>query len=807
MKKERSESQLERSVSEKLWGRYGVGLDEASKFQLYYSISETVADILRDKYYNFKNQAKKQSAKKVCYLSMEFLIGRSLKNNLYNTGLYNDACELIKRCSYSPDQIFDIEKDAGLGNGGLGRLAACYLDGLATSSYYGEGYSILYEHGFFKQYFHDGEQKELPDSWLDTGEVWLLKDNEKRITVKIGGELIDKDGESKYEKYSEIVAEGYKMFIPGYKNDGVALLKLWKATAPDKIDMALLNKGDFSGVLEKKSNTELVSMFLYPPDNTEKGKQLRLIQQYFFVSASVQSIVSEHYKTYRTVDNLAEKVCFHINDTHPVLCIPELIRVLSEDYGMDFDKAVDIVKQSVSYTNHTVMPEALEKWDEEYVSKLLPRIYVIIKKLNGMMSKDFYNLEASSWDKISDISIISCGKVNMANLALHFSHKVNGVSSLHSKILSDKLFSSFYKNTPDKFLNVTNAITYRRWLCQANPNLSNLIESVIGDDYKLRPYELVNFARFANDKDVEQKFEFIRQENKKELSNISKKLLGETLDPDSMYDVQIKRLHEYKRQLLNVLKIMTYYIELTNNQNADISPKTFIFAAKAAPSYTHAKRIIKLINKLSELIKRNGRVKDVLQVVFLPNYSVSLAEKIIPAADISEQISLAGKEASGTGNMKFMINGALTLGTYDGANIEICELAGIDNEYIFGMREKEVEELRASERKIEDIIASDDRLSEVISLLRTDICGDNFSDIADYLTKGDNPDPYFCLSDYSAYMQCYRQVCIDYKNKRKYFSKAILNVANAGYFASDRAVEEYADKIWDIKKIKSKLNE
>ncbi len=796
-------SLLKKQVEECLWRDFGVALSEADKMQIYFSLSRVTADVLRERYYNFKANAKKQSAKKVCYLSMEFLLGRSLKNNLYNLDIYSEACELIKDCSYSPEQIFECENDAGLGNGGLGRLAACYLDGLATLSYCAQGYSILYERGFFKQYFHDGKQMELPDSWLDSGNVWLSPDIEKKIIVKIGGKIKKDDNESNYEGYTEIIAQGYNMYIPGYKSDGVALLKLWKAIASDKNDMSLLNEGKFKEIIKKRGEAELVSMFLYPPDNTNEGKRLRLLQQYFFVSASVQNVLSEHYKTYKTVENLAQKVSFHINDTHPVLCIPELIRVLTEDYSMEFEKAVKTVKECVFYTNHTVMPEALEKWDEEVLLCLVPRIYEILKKLNNTMSEDFYSMNASSWDKISDMSIISCGKVNMANLALHFSSKVNGVSALHTKILCNRLFSGFYNKTPDKFLNVTNAITYRRWLCQVNPSLTSLIDTLIGEEYKQRPYELINFARFSSDKEVVSKFELIRHENKKELSNISKKLLGEALDPDSMFDVQVKRLHEYKRQLLNVLKIMTYYIELTNNPSADISPKTFIFAAKAAPSYAHAKRIIMLINKLSELIKRNSRVKDVLQIAFLPNYSISLAEKIIPAADISEQISLAGKEASGTGNMKFMINGALTLGTYDGANIEICELAGIENEYIFGMRDHEVEEIRKHERNIDEIIASDDRLKEVFELLRSSICGESFSDIADYLTKGDNPDPYFCLSDYNSYMQCYRQVCIDYKNKRKYFSKAIQNVANAGYFASDRAVVEYADKIWSIDKIKN----
>ena len=794
---------MEQSIKDILWRTYGVTPEQAGSFQLYYSVSAATKEILADKYYRFKQEANRQSAKRICYLSMEFLIGRSLKNNLFNLGILDEVSEFISECSFSPEEIFSQEKDAGLGNGGLGRLAACYLDALATSSYNGEGYSILYEYGIFKQYFKDGEQMELPDTWLDSGEVWLSKNNHKKFVIKIGGKINSDGTQRKYEGYSEVIAEGYDMHIPGYRSNGVSLLKLWKAIPSDRFDMSLLKDGDFDSILERRSGAELISMFLYPPDNTEKGKKLRLLQQYFFVSATVQNVVSEHYKSFKSVDNLSDHVSFHINDTHPALCIPELIRVLSEDYGVDFDRAAEITKNCVSYTNHTVMPEALEVWDEKLVKELIPRVHSVIKELNRMMSSDIYSMDAASWERISDISIISGGNVRMANMSVHYSHKVNGVSGLHSQIIKDKVFYEFAQKNPEKFINVTNAITYRRWLCQANPKLAELIDSTIGDEYRERPYELINFSKHANEREVTDAFEEIRYENKRRLSNLSKKLLDESLDPDSMFDVQIKRLHEYKRQLLNVLKIMSYYIELKNNPNADISPKTFIFGAKAAPSYTHAKRIIKLINKLSELIKNDSKVKDVLGVVFLPDYNVSLAEMIIPAADISEQISLAGKEASGTGNMKFMLNGALTLGTYDGANVEICELAGEGNEYIFGMRVDEVEELREKEYNADLIVDSDPRLAEVIGLLKSSICGEDFSDIAYYLTNKTNPDPYFCLYDYASYMQCYRKACIDYNNKRKFFSKAIINVGNAPYFASDRAIEEYAEKIWSASRVKT----
>ena len=796
---------FEKNVRDVLWCNFGVSAEEAEKFQLYYAISITVKRILQQKYQSFRYDAKKQNAKRVCYLSMEFLVGRSLKNNLFNLGLMDVTSELVHKCSYSMEEIFSQEKDAALGNGGLGRLAACYLDAMATSSYRGEGYSILYEYGIFKQCFEDGEQMQLPDAWLDSGEVWLTKNAERKYIIKVGGKISD-DGDKKYKDYSEIVAEGYDMYIPGYSSNGVSLLKLWKAAASDNFDMKLLNDGDFDVLLSKRCGAEIISLFLYPPDNSEKGKKLRLVQQYFFVSATVQSVVAEHYRMFRSVDELDKYVCFHINDTHPVLCIPELIRVLVNDYGLDFDKALEIVNKCVSYTNHTVMPEALEVWDEGLIKELIPEIYEIIVEINKFETAELYNGCGSMWDRVSELSVICGKKVKMANLAVLCSHKVNGVSELHSDIIKKTLFYEFAKKEPDKFLNVTNAISYRRWLCQANKPLCELINSAIGTEYLLRPYELTNFARFANDKDVEQGFEAVRYENKKRLSDLSHRLIGEYLDPDSMFDVQIKRLHEYKRQLLNALKIMTYYCELKNNPNADISPKTFIFAAKAAPSYTHAKRIIKLINKLSDMIKKDSNVRDVLQVVFLPDYNVSMAEVIIPAADISEQISLAGKEASGTGNMKFMLNGALTLGTYDGANIEISNLVGKDNIYIFGMDAEQVFDEYSNRKSPVDILKADYRLDDVIKLLRGDIDGECFSDIADYLVDGDEADPYMCLSDYSSYLETYRRACVDYKNKRKFFSKAIINTSKAGYFASDRAIEEYAEKIWQLSRVKSGRN-
>ncbi len=797
-----AKNEFEACVKDILWSKFGVEADNSDRIQLYFSISEAVRRMLARKYSDFLSESKKQSAKRICYLSMEFLIGKSLRNNLFNLGILEEAKSFIEKCSFTAEEVFSVEKDAGLGNGGLGRLAASYLDAMASASYRGEGYSILYEYGIFKQYIRDGEQMELPDTWLDSGEVWLSKNATKKISIKIGGKLTETDGNKKYQDYNEIIAEGYDMLVPGYNSRGVALLKLWKATSSDRFDMQLLNDGKFDEILSKRSGAEIISMFLYPPDNTDQGKKLRLIQQYFFVSATVQYVVSDHYKTFRTVDNLDEHVCFHINDTHPALCIPELVRLLSEDYGLSFEKALDIVSKCISYTNHTVMPEALEVWDESMVKELLPRVYWVIKEINKTRSSDIYMLGADEWGQASETCIVSGKKVRMANMSVICSHKVNGVSSLHSEIIKTDLFSKFARSEPDKFLNITNGITYRRWLCQANPALAEILDNTIGTEYRESPFELSRFSQYAKDKYVLSSIEAARYENKKALAKLALKLTDVNIDPDSMFDVQIKRLHEYKRQLLNVLKILTYYCELSNDPNVNVAPKTFIFAAKAAPSYYHAKRIIKLINKVGDMIRSDPRVRDKLQVVFLPDYNVSLAEKIIPAADISEQISLAGKEASGTGNMKFMLNGALTIGTYDGANVEMTNLVGEENIYIFGMRSHEAAGRKNKKEEIAEILREDARLSDVISLLRMSVSGEDFSDIADYLTSSDMPDPYFCIKDYASYMQVYRQACIEYKSKRKHFEKSVINIANAGYFASDRAIEEYSSKIWNAQKIK-----
>ena len=794
-------ARLSEELNSFLYENYGVLLQDSTKKQLYNALCFVVRSILKNKYHTFIGEASKQESKRICYLSMEFLIGKTLRNNLFNLGLDSIAEQIIIDCSYDIDDIYMLERDPSLGNGGLGRLAAAYMDALASSDYRGEGYSILYEYGFFKQYFSEYEQRELPDEWLDSGRYNISRADDKSIIVKIGGSIDDSQGDNKYVDYKELIALPYDIYVSGYCSHGVSRLRLWKCVSNSNFDMNSLLDGCYDDIISKRGEASLVSMFLYPPDNTERGKTLRLIQQYFFVSATVQEVIAEHYKKYRCVTNLSEKIVFHINDTHPAICIPEIIRVLCECYSLDFETALKITKKCVSYTNHTVLPEAFESWESDIFMTYLPRIYEIVTEINQRQSLDLCKCTSNEWGNIGKLAIISDGYVRMANMSLYCSYKINGVSQLHTEILKNDLFSSFYSYAPNKFENVTNGITYRRWLCQANVELTKVIDECIGDGYKKYPQELLNLTKYKTDKQLLEKIRDARYKNKVRLSEISKKLIGISLDPASMYDVQIKRLHEYKRQLLNVMKIICYFLELKQNPHLDIMPKTFIFAAKSAPSYYHAKRIIKLINKLSELINADPVAREKINVVFLPDYNVWLAENIIPSADVSEQISLAGKEASGTGNMKLMLNGALTIGTYDGANVEISQLVGEENIYIFGMRAQEVYEIVDRRELIGDSIRKNERLAQVISFLEHDIQGEDFSDIAHYLCNAENPDPYLCTVDFESYINTFRQVSSDYRDPRKYFSKALSNIAMSGYFAADRAIFEYADRIWNLNRV------
>ena len=671
----KDKQQLQKLIENKATVNFGISLKEANSNQFYKCVSMAVRDLLTEQRYEFKKQARKQQTKQIYYMSMEFLLGRSLKNHLFNMGITDAVSEIASSYGWKMDDIYACEPDAGLGNGGLGRLAAAYMESLTNLNYAANGFSIKYDYGIFKQKIADGWQVELPDQWLDDGAVWLTPRKEDTFTVRFGGRINQRWEDGRlyidYDDCDVVEAIPYDMNISGYNSFAVNKLRLWTASAPKVFDMQLFSEGQYVKSTEAQALAESICRVLYPADHHVEGKMLRLKQQYFFVSASIQSILKTHIAQYGTLDNLGDKVAIHINDTHPTLCIPELTRLLLDEYGYDWDKAWDIVTKTISYTNHTVMAEALEKWPANLFERLLPRIYQIVCEINSRFCNDLWNHYPNDWNKVSYNAILSHNQIKMANMCLAASHTINGVSELHSDILKRDVFDDYYKMYPDKFTNVTNGITYRRWLCQANPRLASFVRDLIGDGFLKDADELKKLERYKGKQDVLAQINAIKLANKQDLAAYIAKETGEKIDPTSIFDVQVKRLHEYKRQLLNVLHIMDTYYALKDNPSLDINPRTYIFGAKAAPSYYMAKQIIRLICQLGKLINNDPDVNSKLKVIFMENYRVSLAEMIMPASDVSEQISVAGKEASGTGNMKFMINGAVTIGTMDGANIEI----------------------------------------------------------------------------------------------------------------------------------------
>ena len=747
---------VKEALEVKLSRYFGVNPEDANKEQIYKATILTVKDILTQKRSAFKHKVKKAKAKKIYYLCMEFLIGRSLKNNLRNLGIASEYEEVLKSFGCDINEIYEMEPDPGLGNGGLGRLAACFMDSLTSLNYPGDGFSILYEYGLFKQKIIDGNQVELPDTWLPGGDSWLVPRTDKKFTVRFGGqikEVWENDRLTiKYENYEEVEAVPYDMMISGADN-AVNRLRLWKAHDITNFNMSLFSQGQYVKAIQQTTNAEVISKVLYPSDEHTEGKLLRLSQQYFLVSASLQSIISDHIAAYGTLSNFGEKVAIHINDTHPALCVPELMRIFMDIYNYSWEAAWDVVRKTVSYTNHTVMPEALECWNEDLFSFKLPRIHSIVKEINRRLCEDLWKSSPGDWDRISKMSIIAYSQVRMANLSVAASHTVNGVSKLHSTILKKTVFHDFYKETPDKFTNVTNGIAHRRWLCYSNPELSDLICDCIGDGFVKNPCELEKLMQFTENKEVTKRLAEIKEQNKLRLSKHLFNKTGVSLDTSSIFDVQVKRMHEYKRQLLNALKIICYYVDIEEHPEREVTKKTFIFGGKAAPGYYMAKDIIKLIWNLGEDIKKNPKVKDKLSVVYLEDYNVSTAEVLMPASDISEQISLAGKEASGTGCMKFMMNGALTIGTLDGANVEMKEAVGDDNIFIFGLTAKEVDELWEKGYRSIDYYNNSVRIKKAIDRLNRGFNGVSFANIANYLIGGFGvvSDPYMCLADFDSY--------------------------------------------------------
>lgn len=795
------------ALSLKLSRYFGVNPEDANKEQIYKATILTVKDILTQKRSSFKHKVKKEKAKKIYYLCMEFLIGRSLKNNLRNLGIADYYAEVLKDYGFDIDEIYEMEPDPGLGNGGLGRLAACFMDSLTSLNYPGDGFSILYEYGLFKQKIIDGNQVELPDNWLPGGEEWLVPRTDKKFTIRFGGQIKEEweNGKLviKYENYEEVEAVPYDMMVSG-AGTAVNRLRLWKAHDITNFNMSLFSQGQYVKAIQQSSNAEVISKVLYPSDEHTEGKLLRLTQQYFLVSASLQSIISDHLAAYGSMNEFADKVAIHINDTHPALCVPELMRILMDVYNYTWDDAWYTVTKTISYTNHTVMPEALECWNEDLFSFKLPRIHSIVKEINRRFCADLWNAYPGDWGKISRMAIIGHGQVRMANLSVVGSHTVNGVSALHSNILKKTVFHDFYKYTPDKFTNVTNGIAHRRWLSYSNPQLASLITECIGDGFVTNPCELENLLKYADDKNVISKLHEIKENNKIKLSKYVFNKTGFSLDTSSVFDVQVKRMHEYKRQLLNALKIIAYYNEIEEHPEREVTKKTFIFGGKAAPGYYMAKDIIKLIWNLGEDIRKNPRVKDKLAVVYLEDYNVSTAEVLMPASEISEQISLAGKEASGTGCMKFMMNGALTIGTLDGANVEMKEAVGDDNIYIFGLTAKEVDELWEKGYRSIDFYNNSVRIKKAIDRLNKGFNGVSFANIANYLIGGFGgvADPYMCLADFDSYYIKAEEIFKAYNNKTEWGKMSLVNIAKSGFFAADRSIKEYSDKIWHLTSVK-----
>ena len=796
-----SKKKAKELLSAKLSHFMGVSPEEATDEQYYKAIALILRDMMSEGRAEFSEEADKAGTKKIYYLCMEFLMGRSLKNNLYNLNLTDVFESVLSDYGVKLENLYACEPDAGLGNGGLGRLAACYLDGLATQGYPARGYSILYEAGIFKQKLVDGWQTELPDFWLPGGDVWLVPHEESALEVRFEGEVHDSwDNQFHHVElvnYKPVQAVPYDMYVAGKDGKGISVLRLWSAKAP-ALDMSLFNQGDYMRAMEQNAMAEVISKVLYPADNHPEGKSLRLRQQYFLVSASVQDIVHRHLRVYGTMDNFAEKAAVHINDTHPTLAVPELMRILLDECGYGWDDAWKIVTNAIAYTNHTVMKEALECWPEDLYKRLMPRIWQITKEIDNRF-RNFVWQATQNADQVERMAIMSNGVVRMANLCVASAHSVNGVSALHSEILKESVFHDFYMLTPNKFKNVTNGIAHRRWLCQSNPELTKLLEELIGGGFVYHADELLKLREYKDDPSVLEALERIKRHNKEAFAEHVKKNTGIVLDPDSIFDVQVKRLHEYKRQHLNALNILTEYLAIKANPNAEVTPHTYIFGAKAAPGYFMAKKIISFICALGDLINNDPDVRGRLKVVYCEDYNVTMAENLMPAADISEQISLAGTEASGTGNMKLMLNGAITLGTMDGANIEIFDAVGEDNILIFGMKTPEVEQLKRRGYNPQNYYNNNAELHNTIDFInRVGIAGKQFPEIGGTLL---NNDPYMVLADFADYRRAQQEAVRTYADRTDWNRKSLMNISGAGRFAADRAINEYARDIWHTKSV------
>ena len=794
--------EFEKLLKDKLTSECNVTLDTASADQIYRCLASVTRQIMSDRQKQFQSKVLGQGKKQVYYLCMEFLMGRSLRASLFNLGLNEVAESVLADADIKIDTIYDQEPDAGLGNGGLGRLAACYLDGMATDCIPGTGYSILYEYGIFKQKIVDGWQQETADNWLPGGQVWIKSHPDQAQEIRFDGQAIETwEGgfhHVKYENYNSVIAVPNDMYVAGYGSNGVSKLRLWQAKAPS-FDMSSFNAGNYNTAISQSASAELISKILYPNDNHTEGKILRLRQQYFFSAASIADILQNHLNQYGTLDNLPDKVSIQLNDTHPTVAIPEMMRILLDECSYEWDAAFDICRKVFAYTNHTVMSEALEKWNADIFRSTLPRIWQIVCEMDRRCRAELAQAFPGDQGKIDYMAIIGDNQVRTANICAYTCHAINGVSKLHSEIIKDSVFHDYFLFKPNAFKNVTNGIAYRRWLLCSNPGLTHLLEETIGDGFKTDASELKKLEKFVDDKSVQEAAAKVKRENKVIFANYLQKSTGQVIDPDSIFDCQVKRMHEYKRQHLNALNIAAEYLYLKSNPNAEFTPKTYIFGAKAAPGYYMAKQMIRMICKLGKLIDEDPAVRGKLRIVYLEDYCVSLSERLMPASEVSEQISLAGTEASGTGNMKFMLNGAITLGTLDGANVEIADAAGHENEIIFGMLTPEVNALKGMGYHPGAFINGDNTAMAVLDFLEKGWNGENFSEVTSNLR---NADPYMVMADFKDYRRAQHDLQQLYRDKQKWNHMSLKNIANAGIFSADRSIMDYARDIWGAAPVK-----
>ena len=794
---------FKKAFTERMLERYGVSVSDSHISERYAILGEMVRDYANVDWGHTRNKSIKRDQKTLIYFSMEFLIGRLLVNNMQNMGIYEVAKEGLKDMGMNIHELEEQETDAGLGNGGLGRLAACFLDSIASLGYLGHGNCIRYQYGFFRQRIIDGKQKEFPDQWLTNGNVWEIRRPKYEVEVSFYGNpetYLKPDGTYAIRTANAVVVRAVPYDIPvvGYRNHVTNSLRLWNAEPTTHHLPKDVSFEDYLRTLEELCHG------LYPDDSTEHGRILRLRQQYFLVSSGIQCTLKSYFKHHGTLKGIHEHYVFQLNDTHPILAIPEMMRVMMDEYGMGWDESWEEVRQCMAYTNHTVMAEALEKWPVNYVQNLIPRCFMIIEEINRRFNIQMNAMDVNDGERYA-MNIIKDGQIHMTNLAIYTAFSVNGVAALHTEILKASTFKEFYKFMPEKFNNKTNGVTHRRWLMNSNPELAKLITSKIGDSWYTNMEKIKGFEKYADNKEVLKELGKIKLNNKKALAKYVKETLDIDLDVNSIFDVQIKRLHAYKRQLLNIFHIMYLYQRMKTDPSFRIYPHTYIFGAKAAPSYVYAKKIIELILAVAKVINNDEEISKYLKVVFIENYGVSLAELIIPAADVSEQISTAGKEASGTSNMKLMMNGAVTLGTMDGANIEIVESAGEENEVIFGLRNEDVEELnRNGSYNPWDIYNSDYRVKNVLDSLFsgewTNYRPDKFRMIFDEIMN--NRDNYFILKDFDAYVKAQEKVAELYQNKLGWQRMCLMNIANSGKFTSDRTIKEYAEEIWKLEKVK-----